>query len=178
MTPDSGDRPASKRLHLLRHAKSSWDDPGLSDRDRPLAPRGRKAAQRLARWLDEHEVRPGLVLCSPALRATQTLEGVLTELHLPEVAVEEGLYHGSVTELLERARSLPDSVDDAMLVGHNPGLADLCMLLAKPGPQRDRIAGNLPTGALATLELDAGSWAALAPGCAELTRLVLPRELA
>ena len=166
-----------KRLHVLRHAKSSWDDPGLPDRDRPLAPRGRKAAQRLARWLEEHEVRPGLVLCSPALRATQTLERVLVELGSPEVVVEEGLYHASGAELHDRVRLLPDTIDDAVLVGHNPGLADLCLLLAKPGPRRDRIAGNLPTGALATLDLDVGSWAALEPGRAELTRLLLPREL-
>lgn len=166
-----------KRLHVLRHAKSSWDDPRLSDRDRPLAPRGRKAARRLARWLDEHELRPDLVLCSPALRATQTLERIATELGSPEVVVEEGLYHASAAELIEQARRLPDSIDGALLVGHNPGLADLCLLLARPSAERDRVAGNLPTGALVTLELDAVSWTALEPGCAELTRLVLPREL-
>lgn len=166
-----------KRLHVLRHAKSSWDDASLPDRDRPLAPRGRKATRRLARWLDEHDVRPGLVLCSPALRATQTLEGVRTALGSPEVAVEESLYHAWSAELLERVRGLPDSVDEALLVGHNPGLADLCLLLAAPGPERDRIVANLPTGALATLEQDTSSWASLEPGRAELTRLVLPREL-
>ena len=166
-----------KRLHLLRHAKSSWDDPSLPDRDRPLAPRGRKAARRLARWFEEHDVRPELVLCSPALRATQTVDRVLAELGSPEVAVEEGLFHASAAELLERVQMLPDSICEAFLVGHNPGLGDLCLLLARPGPKRDRVAINLPTGALAVLEFDVDAWAELEPACADLARLVLPREL-
>ena len=166
-----------KRLHLLRHAKSSWDDSSLDDRDRPLAPRGRKAARHLARWLEEHDVKPELALCSPALRATQTLDRVLAELGSPEVAVDDGLYHASATELLDRVRKLPDAVREAILVGHNPGLGDLCLLLARPGPERDRVAVNLPTGALATLDLDASSWAELEPACAELAQVVLPREL-
>jgi phosphohistidine phosphatase len=167
-----------RQLHLLRHAKSSWDDPALPDHDRPLSPRGRKAARRLARWLDAHEVRPQLVLCSPALRATQTLDRVLSGLGSPEVVLGQELYHASVHALLSRVRALPDAVGEAAVVGHNPGLADLCLLLARPGPDRDRVADNLPTGALATIELDTGSWSDIAPGCAELVRVVLPRELA
>ena len=91
--------------------------------------------------------------------------------------MEEGLYHASAAELLERVRVLPESVGEAALVGHNPGLGDLCLLLARPSAERDRVAANLPTGALATLDLDPNAWVALGPGCAELTRLVLPREL-
>jgi phosphohistidine phosphatase len=163
-------------LHLLRHAKSSWDDPALDDRARPLSPRGRKAAARLARWLDGHDVRPQLVLCSPAVRATSTLDLVLAALGSPEASVEEALYLAPVDVLLARARSLPETLPGALLVGHNPGLAELC-LLARPGPERDRVlADGLPTGALVTLVLD-GPWHALAPGGAGLVRLVLPREL-
>ena len=149
----------------------------MPDRDRPLAPRGRKAADRLAVWLEEHGVRPALVVCSPALRATQTLDRVLAALGSPEVSVEEALYHAWADGLLERARNLPGSVGEVVVVGHNPGLTDLCLLLARPGPERDRVAGSLPTGALATLELDSGSWREIEPDCAELVRLVLPREL-
>ena len=166
-----------KRLHLLRHAKSSWDDPALPDHDRPLAPRGRKAVRRLARWADEHDLRPDLVLCSPALRATQTLEGILASLGAPEVVIDGVLYVASGDDLLQRTTQLRDAVGEAVLIGHNPGLADLCLLLARPGDERDRVSENLPTGALATLDLDVGAWAELAPGCAALTRLVLPREL-
>ena len=166
-----------KRLQLLRHAKSSWDDPALADHDRPLAPRGRKAVRRLARWAEEHELRPDLVLCSPALRATQTLEGVAASLGSPEVVVDDRLYHAWAEDLLECVRLLPDAIGEAMLIGHNPGLADLCLLLARPGGERDLVTENLPTGALATLDLDVDVWAALAPACGVLTRLVLPREL-
>lgn len=166
-----------KRLHLLRHAKSSWDDASLADRDRPLAPRGRKAASRVAHWAEEHELRPDLVLCSPALRATQTLDGILPSLGSPEVVVDEAVYHTSAEQLLRRVRELPADVDDAVLVGHNPGLMELCLVLARPGADRDRVAENLPTGALATLELDVDTWADAQPGAARLTSLVLPREL-
>jgi len=167
-----------KRLHVLRHAKSSWDDPALADRDRPLASRGRKAAKLMARWAEAHELRVDLVVCSPALRATQTLERVVGSLGSPEVVVDEGVYHAWAEQLLTRVREIPADVGEAMLVGHNPGLHELCLLLAHPGGERERVEGNLPTGALATLELDVHDWAAASVGCAELTRLVLPRELA
>ena len=164
-------------LHVLRHAKSRWDDPGLSDVDRPLAPRGRKAAKRLARVLDQHGVRPQLVLCSPALRATQTLDRVLPGLGSPDVVFDERLYHAWADELLARLQEIPDDVSEALVVGHNPGLAELCLLLAQPGGARDRIADNLPTGAFVTLVADASSWTALEPGGTEIVRLLLPREL-
>jgi phosphohistidine phosphatase len=164
-------------LHVLRHAKSSWDDPDLADFDRPLAPRGRKAAKRLARVLDEERVRPQLVLCSPAVRATQTLEGVLPGLGSPEVVVDERLYHAAADELLSRLHDIPDGVGEAVVVGHNPGLAELCLLLARPSGDRDRVAGNLPTGAFVTLAVDAVAWAGLEAEGAEIVRLLLPREL-
>jgi phosphohistidine phosphatase len=166
-----------KRLHVLRHAKSSWDDPALADRDRPLAPRGRKAAKEMARWAEAHELRVDLVVCSPALRATQTLNRVLASIGSPEVHVDESVYHASTGQLLARVQALPAGAGDAMLVGHNPGLHELCLLLARPGGERGRVEENLPTGALATLELDVDAWEAAEPGCADLTRLVLPREL-
>jgi phosphohistidine phosphatase len=166
-----------KRLHLLRHAKSSWDDALLPDRDRPLAPRGRKAAKRLARWAEATQVRPEVVLCSPALRATETLDRLLEALGTPQIVVEEGLYHPSSDGLLERVRKLPEPLADVLVVGHNPGLADLCLLLARPGRERERVAENLPTGALATLDLDVRRWSEAGPACAVLSSLVLPREL-
>jgi phosphohistidine phosphatase len=128
--------------------------------------------------VEAHDVRPELAICSPALRTTQTLGRLLEALGSPEVAVEEGLYHASAGGLLERARRLPDALNEVVFVGHNPGLADLCLLLTRPGVERERVAVNLPTGALATLELDAGAWSALAAGCGDLVRLVLARELA
>jgi phosphohistidine phosphatase len=166
-----------RRLHLLRHAKSSWDDASLRDRDRPLAPRGRKATKRIARWARKHDVRPQLVVSSSAVRARETLAGVLPGLGEPEVWTEVGLYAASADTLLERVRALPDEAEEAMLVGHNPGLADLLLVLAAPGELRERAEAKVPTGALATLEADIASWPELEPGRARLVSFVVPREL-
>lgn len=161
-----------KRLHLLRHAKSSWDDLAVDDHERPLAPRGRKAAAAMAMWLAEHEVRPQLVLCSTATRTRQTLGRLLPALGDPEIAYEDGLYHAGADALLERLRAVPGSTGEVLLVGHNPGLQELAVLLAAPGPQRERIEAKLPTGALVSLDV-----ARLEPGGAEVTAFVAPREL-
>lgn len=166
-----------KRLFLVRHAKSAWDDPALRDRDRPLAPRGRRAAKRVARWAKKHGVRPQLVVCSSAVRAQQTLQRLLPGLGEPEVWVEVTLYAAEVETLLARIRALPDEADEAMLIGHNPGLMEVLLLLAAPGELRERAAVNVPTGALAELEADVERWADLAPGEARLTEFVVPREL-
>ncbi len=166
-----------KRLLVLRPAKSAWDDPTLRDRDRPLAPRGRKAAKRMGKWARKHDVRPQLIVSSSAVRARETLHRMLPDLGEPEVWFEVTLYAASAETLLARVHALPSEVDEAMVVGHNPGVMELVLLLAGPGPLRDRAAENVPTGALAVLELDVAAWAEVAPGGASLTRFVLPREL-
>ena len=161
-----------KTLWLLRHAKSSWDDPALPDHDRPLAPRGLKAGKRIRRWAADHRVRPDLVLCSTAARAEATLELVLPGLGSPEVRYEAALYHASADSLLDRLRALDSHLDGVLLIGHNPGLHDLAHVLAPPGPDA------LPTGALAELRLEVETWHDARPGCALLQQLVLPRSLA
>lgn len=167
-----------KRLYLLRHAKSSWDDPGLADHDRPLAPRGRRAADRLARHCKREGIRPALVLCSSATRARDTLERVRPGLG-PQARVEldPALYAASAEELLGRLRRLPDALPSAMLIGHNPGLQELALLLAGDAAGRARLEGKLPTGALVTLTMRRLTWSGLHPGDAELAALVRPREL-
>jgi phosphohistidine phosphatase len=160
-----------KRVWLLRHTKSSWDDPRLADHDRPLAPRGRKAAKRIARWASDNEVRPELVLCSTALRARATLDLILAGLGGPEAEIEGGLYHASAADLLGRLRGVQESVTEVLLVGHNPALHELACVLAPPGPEA------FPTGALAELRLAIGTWPELCAGCAQLTRFVVPRSL-
>jgi len=95
------------RLYLLRHAKSSWDDPGLADRDRPLAPRGRRDAGRMAEHLRAEDVRPGLVLCSAAVRARQTLAAVDEVLGDPPTSIEDGLYGAEPEDVLARLREVP-----------------------------------------------------------------------
>jgi phosphohistidine phosphatase len=166
------------QLTILRHAKSSWTDTGQADRERPLAPRGRKGARRLAVYLRDQGIRPDLVLCSPAARAIETLELVRPGLgEGVDVQVEEALYGAGARELVERLQRLPESIGWAMLVGHNPGLQQLVVLLARDGPLRERARSHFPTGALATLRTRQGGWADLGPGRADLVSYVAPREL-
>jgi phosphohistidine phosphatase len=167
-----------KRITLLRHAKSSWAEEGQPDRDRPLAPRGRKAARRLGQQLRDEGARPDLLLCSPAARTKQTLELIRPGLR-PDVQVqfEEGLYGAGAADLLDRLRRLPDATGWVMVVGHNPGLQELVLLLARDSALRERARNHFPTGALATLRLGDGGWPDLAEGRAELLSYVAPREI-
>jgi phosphohistidine phosphatase len=161
----------TRLLLLLRHAKSSWDDPGLADHDRPLAPRGRKAAKRIRQHLRRQQMPVSLVLCSSARRARQTLDLVAPGGH---VEIESELYGASAGELLERLRRVPDDADTVMLVGHNPAIQDLLVsLVDEPG---DLAVRKFPTGALATLAVS-GPWHSLQAGQAALRALVTPREL-
>jgi phosphohistidine phosphatase len=166
------------RLWLLRHAKSSWHDPGLEDRDRPLAPRGEEAADRMRDYFVAEDVHPALVLCSSSLRTRQTLARVLSAFEPElEVRIESSLYTFEADALLDRLRAIPEGVASVMLIGHNPALHELAVILAARGPRLDELAQKFPTGALAEIDLPAASWndAGKTPG--ELTRFVVPREL-
>jgi phosphohistidine phosphatase len=161
----------AKRVLLLRHAKSSWDDPSLADHDRPLAARGRKAAQLIGAYLRRERIPVSLVLCSSARRAHETLELVDPP---GEVQIEPELYGASADQLLERVRQLPETSDSVMLIGHNPAIQDLAACLA--GDRGELGEQKFPTGALAMLTF-AGPWRALRAGGAELAAFVKPREL-
>lgn len=171
---------APRRLYLLRHAKSSWADPGLDDHDRPLAARGEDAVDRLRRHLDGRPDAPELVLTSSARRTTATVEGIAAALPSgTEVRVEGELYAASGAALLARLRRVADEVASVMLVGHNPGLEDLALQLVGPAAGDEgvrRMATKFPTGALATIAF-AGSWSDLGPGTAMLESFVVPRDL-
>ncbi len=120
----------SKHLYVLRHAKSSWEDPGLADHERPLAPRGHRAVQALAEHLERNGIRPDLVLCSTSRRTLETLEGVSPT---GERLIEPELYGATGTDLLERLRRVPDHVDAVMVIGHNPAMQTLVLRLADQG---------------------------------------------
>jgi phosphohistidine phosphatase len=166
-----------KLLFLLRHAKSSWADSGLSDRKRPLAPRGRRAARNLARYMQQEHIRPALVLCSSARRTRETVELLAPALGGVKVRVEDELYAASAAALLRRLRRVPARVPSVMVVGHNPGIQDLALALAARGDALASVQEKLPTGALASLAFRK-TWAALGKGDAELVGLVAPRDLA
>jgi phosphohistidine phosphatase len=166
-----------KRLYLLRHAKSSWDDPTLADHDRPLAPRGRRAAKVMAEHLRREGIAPELVLCSPSRRTRQTLKRLAPGLGKnADVQIEPELYAASAAALLEVLHEVPDELESVMLIGHNPGIQDLALSLASVGSEIPRLRGKFPTAALATLELS-GPWRELAPGSAELVSFVKAKEL-
>ena len=166
-----------KRLYLLRHAKSSWKDTSLHDHDRPLAGRGRRAAKAIARHMRAHDMEPELVLCSTARRARETLEGIEPSLAAAAVEVEPDLYAASAPALLDRLRTVPDTVESVMVIGHNPGLQELALELARPAEARSELAAKYPTAALATLAFEALSWQELDRDTAELVELVRPRDL-
>ena len=166
-----------KTLYLLRHAKSSWDDPSLADHERPLAPRGRKAARRIGAYLTEHGIEPELVLCSTAARTRETLAGLGSAIpDTTQVEAEKAVYGAGAWDLLRRVRRAPAGVVSLMVIGHNPGLEDLAGMLASGGDRLPALRAKFPTGALATLVFE-GTWSDLEPGDAELTGFVTPREL-
>ncbi len=161
----------TKHLFLLRHAKSSWDDPALADHDRPLAPRGREAAKLIGKHLRSSRIGTSLVLCSSARRARQTVK-----LARPsgEIRIEPGLYAASGDQLLRRLHRVPEDVEDLMLVGHNPAIQELAVGLA--GDQTGLATRKFPTCGLATLTF-AGPWRELTWGDADLTAFLTPKEL-
>jgi phosphohistidine phosphatase len=167
-----------KRLYLLRHAKSSWDDSSVEDRERPLAPRGRKAADQLADHLLREGVMPALVLCSSALRARQTLAGIIPALRSDvTIDIEDGLYGAGADELLARLRRLRASLASAMLIGHNPGIEELARTSLAPGGRPAGFGQGFPTAALATVDFPVQTWKAVALGSGTLVAFVTPREL-
>jgi phosphohistidine phosphatase len=165
-----------KRLFLLRHAKSSWDDPGLDDHERRLAPRGRRASKLIGEHLRREGIAPSLVLCSSASRTRETLERVMPAPGATDVSYEDGLYEASSGSLLQRLREVPPDVDSVMLVAHQPAIQELALDLAGDGVDLARVTAKFPTGALATLVFD-GDWSELGPGSAELVAFVKPKEL-
>ena len=165
-------------LYLLRRAKSSWADPTLPDRDRPLAPRGRRDAKRIAEHLTRLGIEPELVLCSPALRTRETLQLLRPALGAsPTVRLEAALYAASSASLLERIRAVPETIASVMPIGHNPGLHELGLVLASAGAELERLEATFPTAALATLTLANTPWSQLSDADAPLTAYVVPKPL-
>jgi phosphohistidine phosphatase len=169
-----------KTLYLLRHAKSDWGNPGLDDHDRPLAARGERAAAVMGVHFAQQQYQPSLVLCSSARRTRQTLEALLPHLpgH-PELLVEERIYLASCGQLLARVQELDDGQSGVLLIGHNPGIADLAGTLAGSGERASlrRLAARFPTAASAVCEFDLERWRDLSPGSGRLLSYATPKDL-
>jgi phosphohistidine phosphatase len=169
-----------KRLSVLRHAKSSWDDPDLDDLDRPLNDRGWKAARRIGKEMDRRQTQIDLVIASPATRVRETIQGVREKFRMDaEIHFETKMYRASDATLLSLLRSLPETAHAPLLVGHNPGLERLVIELTSDDEcgLRERIAHEFPTAALALIELPAHGWADVEPGSGCIVELLLAKEL-
>jgi phosphohistidine phosphatase len=165
---------STRRLILLRHAKSDWPD--VPDRDRPLAKRGRRNAPVVGRWLHDHGYLPDAVICSDARRTRQTWDLVAPELGgSPQVTFEPRAYAASAQTLLYLVRELPAACQAALLIGHNPGVADLVTALTQ-APGAGLAPLRFPTAAVAVLESPV-PWPDLAPGHARLLDHITPADL-
>lgn len=170
-----------KRLYLLRHAKSDWSDPSLGDFDRPLAPRGIKAAKRMGRAVGKKNLIPDAVLCSAARRAVETWDLLRTALPADvHTKVLRSLYLAAPSRLLQELRRRPDGMNAVMMIGHNPGLATLAERLSGPTSKQGalrRLHEKYPTAALAVIEFDVEHWSDVGEGAGRLTRFLCPKDL-
>jgi phosphohistidine phosphatase len=172
----------TRRLILLRHAKSDWPD-GVPDHERPLGDRGRVEAPLAGRWLAERGFVPDVALVSSAVRTRQTWDLVAAELESAAGAevparVEDDLYDAAVWDVLVLLRTLPEDVGTAVVVGHNPGTERLALLLddgTGPSDDRQRMAGKFPTSAIAVLGLQVPGWGGLDAQTARLEAFHVPR---
>ena len=167
-----------KTLTLLRHAKSSWDDSVQRDFDRPLNQRGRKAARTIGREMQANGLRYDKVLASPAVRVVETLAevgGGYGRAFEPDY--DKRVYLASAEALLEFVQATEDSVSTLLIVGHNPGLENLVLLLAEDGPLRAEVLVKYPTASLAEIALPVERWSEAREGLGTLTRFIRPRDL-
>lgn len=169
-----------RRVLLLRHAKSSWDNPRLNDFERPLAPRGRKAAPRMGVYMRETGLVPDRVLVSPAQRALETWELVEEAMGTgSEVEFERALYHAAPDTMLRLLQSQPINDETVMIVAHNPGMEALATGLVSRGDEQayESLRIKYPTGALAEITFEVDRWGEIDWGEGTLVRFVVPREL-
>lgn len=169
-----------KTLTLLRHAKSSWNSGAQGDFDRPLNKRGHKAARTIGRELKAQGLAFDAVIASPAARVVETLEDVGEGYGAPlEPRFDERMYLGTVATLLALVREADDSAGRLLLVGHNPGLEGLAMLLTRDDGNglRAELAAKYPTATVAEIALPIDHWRDAAAGTGELARFIRPRDL-
>ena len=161
-----------KTLALIRHGKSSWDDPALADIDRPLNPRGMRNAPDMGRRLAERGQKPDLFLTSPARRARDTAGIIAREVDYPESALHiiNELYLADTGTLLRVVQELDDACDEAWIVGHNPDLTDFANGLG------DFQTNNMPTGAVCRFAFDVSRWGELMPGMGTLREYDTPKH--
>lgn len=170
-----------KRLTLLRHAKSDWDDPVARDFDRPLNGRGEKAALLMGRFAAQRAIRFDMLVASPAVRVVQTLETFFAGYgDTLDARWDRRIYLASAPTLFDVIRDLPDSADSALLAGHNPGLEELILDLVPDdgiSPLREDVEIKFPTASIAVLDLPIDRWNDARENIATLASFTRPRDL-
>ena len=138
-----------KRLYIVRHAKSSWDDSGLADFDRPLASRGERDAPEMGKRLAKKDAKPNLLISSPACRALTTAKIIAKEVNYPEkdIVKHDEIYMGGIVELLRTVQNIDPAIDEAMIFGHNPDFTMFAEYLTNTR------FGNIPTCGVVCLDL-------------------------
>ncbi len=168
------------RLLLLRHAKSSWGDPGLPDIERPLSPRGRRNAASMAKAIAADGMIPDRILCSPARRTRETLAALLPYLDDEgRVTIDPKLYDSTTGDYLAAIARSGGEARTLMVIGHNPTIHSTARLLAgggEPGLAAE-LAAKYPTGALAVIDIGHVGWNHLDPGSGHLAAFIRPRDL-
>ncbi|CAN5395909.1 histidine phosphatase family protein [soil metagenome] len=159
-----------KTLYILRHAKSSWEDPDLADFDRPLNARGLSAAPFMGDLIAAKGYEPSIILCSPAERAKQTAELVTKHAGIgAKIQFDPRVYEASPNALRQVVSEIDDSIDSAMLVGHNPGIEGFIRYLTNE-------IEAMPTAALAVINTEIDSWGDINAGCGTLTTVYRPKD--
>lgn len=168
-----------RRFLIMRHAKSSWDTPGLPDHDRPLNKRGRAAATAMGRWMAAEGLVPDAVLLSSARRAVETWERASAEWpERPLALPDRALYMAWPQQILEALRGVDAEARTVLLVNHQPSISALAELLARPpvAPECARAFEHFPTAAIAEMHHEA-NWAEAGPRAMRFARFQVPKEL-
>lgn len=162
-----------KTLSLLRHAKSSWNDTGLSDKDRPLNSRGEHDAPMMGSRLNDSPIRPSLIVSSPAVRAWTTARIVALEISYPKEFLQrdERLYLAGVNQMLDVLSEQDPGFNSIMLVGHNPGLTEFANRLVPD------LTSNLPTCGMVSVEVDSDDWNLRGNPACELVLFDYPKRV-
>ena len=169
-----------KKLILLRHAKSDWNDPVPRDFDRPLNGKGRRAARAVGQHAREIGITFDRIVASPAVRVIETLDEFASGYgKMPERSFDRRIYLASAQTLLEVIQDADDQARAVLLVGHNPGLEDLVFLLVPEGEDeaREQVEEKYPTASIAEITLAVDHWADADIGSGTLDRFTRPRDL-
>jgi len=167
-----------KSVLILRHAKSDWNNPSLSDFDRPLNKRGLNDAPRMGLALDKFEAMPDLIISSPSMRTRKTVELAATEKgYKGEILWIDALYGGSFYDIMTALHSVPESITRPLIVGHNPGVEETVSLLLSPQGQSPTTHAHVrvPTAGLVYMDAHIDTWRDLKPGTCVLRWFLIPK---